>query len=75
MIGEGAVQDCCAANDEDARLGLEKVAEPLLPQVSEGFEDPVDIFHENENRAVLAAGNPESRIKFCLIDAVQLCIR
>ena len=35
MIGEGAVQDCCAANDEDARLGLEKVAEPLLPQ--EGY--------------------------------------
>ena len=71
MIGEGAVQDCCAANDEDARLGLEKVAEPLLPQVSEGFEDPVDIFHENENRAVLAAGDLDSRIKFDLIDAVQ----
>ena len=75
MGGEAAVQASGAADDEDSRLGLEEVAQLLLPHLPEGVKDLVDVFHEHQDGTVLAAGGPEPRVELGLVGALHPGIR
>ena len=75
MGGEAAVQASGAADDEDSGLGLEEVAQLLLPHLPEGVKDLVDVLHEHQDGTVLAAGGPEPRVELCLVGALHPGIR